>query len=38
MKAIEENIKDFKVKLDVCLSIMDEIEKTKELVEKNEKN
>ena len=35
-KAIEENIKDFKVKLDEGLSIMDEIEKTRELVKKNE--
>ena len=37
-KAIEENIKDFKVKLDEGLRIMYKIEKTKELVEKNEKN
>lgn len=38
MKAIEENIKDFKAKLDEGLWIMYKIEKTKELVEKNEKN
>ena len=36
-QAIEEDIKDFKVKLDEGLSIMDEIEKTRELVKKNEK-
>ena len=37
-KAIEENIKDFKVKLDEGLRIMYKIEKTKEQIEKNEKN
>ena len=36
-QAIEEDIIDFKDKLDEGLRIMEEIEKTRELVEKNEK-
>ena len=37
MKAIEENIKDFKVKLDEGLRIMDKIEKTKFTIRKKRK-